>query len=418
MDSVKIIGGGLAGCEAALQLSNAGFLVELIDAKPQKLLPVYQLKSYCELICNNSLGNVNSKTPLGLLLAELDFLGSYLLSIAKNSMVKDDKTISVDKILFSMNVTTALQDAGVNFTNAQVVKLPETNSPLIIATGALTDEILAKEISQKYNLPFYTFADASCPVIEGASIDFENKYLAKISDDLFALSVPFNDYNNFFMCLQNSSPKSIHEVEFFDSFTQCKSLEKIAGQGIEMLTKERFSPDGYNQPTLFLRRESGLRDAFILVGCTTGLGHKEQHVLFSLLPSFENIKFIRYGRQHRNTYFKMPGNMDSFFKILNANSDVYIIGQLSGLDGYAPAIASGYVAAQHIINPLKNKLPIDTMIGALSRYVSDTNIVDYQPMCASFSLLPNIDILTIKEHSINALVNWKESNDISPVENR
>lgn len=409
MDSVKIIGGGLAGCEAALQLSNAGIHVELIDMKPQKLLPAYQLKSYCELICNNSLGSVNSGTPLGLLLAELDFIGSYLLSIAKKSMVKDDKTISMDKLGFSMNVTTALRKAGVSFTNAQVVKLPETNSPVIIATGALTDQILTDEISKKCNLPYYTFVDTSSPVIKGTSIDFENQHFIKASNDLFALNIPFDTYSKFYMYLQNTCSNSIHEIESYDTFIQCKSLEKIAKQGIEKLTKERFSHDGYNQPTLLLRRESGLRDAFILVGCTTGLGHKEQRTLFSLLPAFKNIKFIRYGRQHRNTYFKMPGNINSFFKILNTNSDVYIIGQLSGLDGYAPAIASGYIAAQHIINPLKNKLPIDTMIGALSQYVTDTNIVDYQPMCASFSLLPNSDISTIKERSINALADWKNT---------
>lgn len=409
MEPAKIIGGGLAGCEAALQLSSAGYAVELIDVKPSRLLPAYQLKFYCELICNNSLGNINNQTPLGLLLAELDFLDSRLLAIAKECTVNDTRTISVDRQLFAERVTKVLYESGVACKNEYIQKLPSTDSPLLIATGALTNEVLAGEISQKYNLPNYYLLDASCPIVDGTSIDFSNHQLSQVSKDLFALRIPRVKFESFYEILRNSSLQPNHNIDFCDVLVQCKSLETIAKEGIEKLLSERFLPEGYNQATLLLRRESGLRNAFILVGCTTGLDHNAQRELFALLPAFGNIRFFRYGCQHRNTYFSTPGFVDSFFKIKNITTDVYLIGQLSGLDGYAPAIASGYVAAQHILNPKRKELPIDTMIGALSGYVSNVNIVDYQPMCASFSLIPKCDPLSVKAHSICALQAWLNS---------
>jgi methylenetetrahydrofolate--tRNA-(uracil-5-)-methyltransferase len=409
----------LAGSEAALQLLNAGIPVEIYDLKPNILLPAYTIDSYCELICNNSLGNINTLTPLGLLLAELDILGSRVLKIARNCIVDDSSTLSVDRVIFSQSITHELKKKGAKFIIGEVTSLPDDSTTTIISTGPLTSASLALDIANRYNISNYTFYDASCPIVEGASIDLASPYLRKISNDLLAINITDDIFQIFVNRLQDLKEWEEHlPKEKGDAFVQCHSLEKLSKQSSELLRTIRFSSEGYESPTLLLRRESSLRDAFILVGCMTGLGHKEQKEVFSLLPALNNIKFICYGRQHRNTFFKTPGILDEFFRIKNQKNDIFLIGQLSGLDGYAPAIASGFVAAQRIIKGIKMaSLPRGTMMGELARYVSDTSVIDYQPMCASFALfdeqnkekIQTTALQLISEYLINNRDSYKES---------
>jgi len=404
MNSVRIIGAGLAGSEAALQLLNAGFSVEIYDVKPKKLLPVYQLETYCELVCNNSLGNINKLSPLGLLLSELEYLGSRVFDIAKKNMLKDTNAFSVDKKLFSRNITYELKKKGAKNFCEKLEKIPDDDTPLIIATGPLTSEDLITDIAKQCNLQNYTFFDASSPVIYGSSIKYDDLHMQKLSNDLFALNISNDEFDLFFNVLLNSGNNNSHLIDKSNDLIQCQSLENLAKQGKDVLISNRFTYDGIATPSLLLRRETALNDAFILVGCTSALRHKEQLSLFSTLPALRKVKFIRYGRQHRNSYFKTPGVLDSFFQVKNKKRDIFIIGQLSGLDGYAPAIASGYVAARKIISKdMMGVFPCETMIGALSRYVADTSVVDYQPMCASFSLLSKDNLDITKEHSLQLL---------------
>jgi len=404
MNSVKIIGAGLAGCEAAFQLLNAGISVEIFDAKPKKMLPAYHLDTYCELVCNNSLGNINKLSPLGLLLSELEYLGSHVIGIAQKNMLKDTNALSVDKTSFSLNVTSELKKKGAKFYCENVDKIPDDDTPLIIATGPLTSEELMTDIAKQCNLHNYTFSDASSPVIDGLSIQYDDSHLKKLSNDLFALNISNDEFDIFFNTLVNSENNNNHLVDVSNDFIQCQSLESLAKQGKTFVISNRFTYDGMTVPTLLLRRETALSDAFILVGCTTALGHKEQISLFSKLPALRKVKFIRYGRQHRNSYFRTPGVLNSFFQVKNKNRDIFIIGQLSGLDGYAPAIASGYIVARKIISKDKmRELPFETMIGALSRYVANIDVVDYQPMCASFSLLPRNNLNITKDYSLQLL---------------
>jgi len=404
MNCVKILGAGLAGSEAALQLLHAGIPVEIYDIKPKKLLPVYQKDTYCELVCNNSLGSLSLSTPLGLLLSELEFLNSRVIGIAKKSMLKDTNTLSVDKTLFSNNVTSELKARGAKFHCECVQQIPDGHEPLIIATGPLTSKKLVTNIANQYNLKNYTFSDASSPVIDGSSIQYNDRQLQKLSDDLFVLNIPNDVFNTFFNSLLSLKSNNHHSIDHSSKLFQCQTLEYIAKQGKTSLISSRFTYNGNDKPVLLLRRETALRDAFILVGCTTALRHKEQLALFSMLPTLQNVKFIKYGRQHRNTFFRTPGILNPFFQVKTQKREIYIVGQLSGLDGYAPAIASGYIAARKIINKEKMKeLPHETMIGALAKYVSDVNVVDYQPMCASFSLLQKNKQDIIKEDSLQSL---------------
>lgn len=403
MKKTKIIGAGLAGCEAALQLSEAGFEVVLVDAKPVVKLSVYRLNTFCELVCNNSLGNINVRKPLGLLLSELKFLNCKLIDLAKSCLVDDKKTISVDKINFSQKVTTALINSGVCIKSEVVEEVPDDET-LIIASGPLTNESLAKDISNKFKISKYNFFDASCPIIARNSIDFSDEHLYKINDDLSIIEIPDSNFEKFFSLLKKYIGDNSNLPDNKINFDKCFTIEKLAMFGKEILISKRFSNYKSSYPIIVLRREAALNDAFILVGCITAMKHKHQSEVFSLIPALRNCKFLRYGRQHRNTFFHAPGSLDNFFRIKNNKRDIFLIGQISGLDGYAPAISSGYISALRII--VGNKLlplPRETMIGEMARYISDENVVDFQPTCATFSLFKNYNPEMAEKHSFQLL---------------
>lgn len=313
---------------------------------------------------------------------------------------------------FSEAVTLELKVKGATFITEEVKCIPDSSSPIIISTGPLTSPYLALDISSRYKITNYSFHDVSCPIIDGTSIDFNNPYLKKISNDLFAINIPQDCLFTFVRMLQASKEWDDHiPKDNNDYFILCHSLEKLAKQNYDILCTMRFSPEGYTSPTILLRRETSLRDAFILVGCMTGLGQKEQKEIFSLLPALANIRFVRYGRQHRNTFFQAPEVLDNFFRIKNRKNDTFLVGQLSGLDGYAPAIASGYIAAQRIIKGNKTQpLPRSTMIGELARYVSDTTVVDYRPMCASFALFNEPRKENISSKALHLISQYTEKN--------
>lgn len=381
--TVAIIGAGLAGCEVALWLSENGFKVTILDAKPNKLA-VYKLNTFAELVCNNSLGGISNTTPLGLLLYELELCGSKLITIAHECQVLDPTFIAVDKEAFSKKVTEALIQNGVKIESELIEKLPEAEN-LIIATGPLTSELLIEDISHKYGIKAYHFSDASSTIVDITSIDLSNKQIKKISNDLYVVEIPktiFSDFHNA-LC---ESKNELNSVDNDMEYDKCQTIETLAKQGIETLIQTRFHYETYSSPCLLLRRENAMRNGFIMVGCMTTLRHQQQKRIFSMLPGFSNCHIIKYGRMHRNTFFNSPTILNNFYQINKTNT--FLVGQISGIDGYAPAISSGMVAALRIIcgDTLK-PFSKETMIGGLAHYVSNPYVVDFQPMCASFSLL-------------------------------
>lgn len=381
--TVALIGAGLAGCEAALWLSENGFKVTIYDAKPNKLA-AYKLNTFAELVCNNSLGGISKTTPLGLLLYELNLCGSKLTKIAHECQVLDPAFIAVDKEAFSKKATERLIKNGVKIKSELVDKLPEAEN-LIIATGPLTGEKLIDDISLRYGIKAYHFSDASSSIVDITSIDLNDKQIHKISDDLYIVEIPKDIFKNFHISLLDSK-NSLSCVDSDISFDKCQTIENLAKQGIETLIQTRFHYETYSSPCLLLRRENAMRNGFIMVGCMTTLRHQQQKKIFSILPGFSNCHIIKYGRMHRNTFFNSPQFLNNFYQIKNTNT--FVVGQISGVDGYAPAISSGMVAALRIIcgdafKPFSKK----TMIGGLANYVSNPHVVDFQPMCASFSLL-------------------------------
>lgn len=388
--AVTIIGAGLAGCEAALWLSENGFQVTIYDAKPNKLA-AYKFNTFAELVCNNSLGGRTKTTPLGLLLHELNLCGSKLVKIARECQVIDPSFVAVDKEAFSKKVTSALFKNEVVVKSALIEKLPDTEN-LIIATGPLTSERLIEDISLRYGIKAYHFSDASSSIVDITSIDLNNKHIHKISDDLYVVEIQKEVFKNFHVSLLNSK-NSLSCVDRDINFDKCQTIENLAKQGIETLIQTRFHYETYSSPCLLLRRERAMRNGFIMVGCMTTLRHQQQKKIFSKLPGFSNCHIIKYGRMHRNTFFNSPQFLNNFYQINYTNT--FVVGQISGIDGYAPAISSGMVAALKMIcgdafKPFSEK----TMIGGLANYVSNPNVVDFQPMCASFSLLDESDDAT------------------------
>ncbi|MCI8291559.1 MAG: methylenetetrahydrofolate--tRNA-(uracil(54)-C(5))-methyltransferase (FADH(2)-oxidizing) TrmFO [Eubacterium sp.] len=385
MYNISIVGAGLAGCEVALQLSSYGYNVRIFDSKPTKLLPAYNYSTYAELVCNNSLGNIDTSTPLGLLLYELELFDSKLLKIAKKCSIKDNMFFAIDKKRFSQMVTNELISNGVTIINKHINHIPNDDYT-IIATGPFTDSFILEELSNKYGLKHYYFSDASSPVVDIKSININDKQISKLSNDLYVVGFSNDLLRAFHEKLINSKHRDC--IGELIDFEKCQSIENLAKLGVKNLVETRLTYPNMDNPCLLLRRENGLENGFILVGCMTTLSHKEQKNVFSVLPGFENVRFVKYGRMHQNTFLHSPGFLNGFYQINNSN--IFVVGQLSGIDGYAPAISSGLVAALKIVYGDKlPAIPKHTMIGGLANYISNIQITDFQPMCASNALVYN-----------------------------
>ncbi len=386
MNSVTIIGAGLAGCEAALQLVSNSYKVTIYDSKPQKILAAYKLSTFSELVCNNSLGCNDERTPLGLLLKELRMYGSKIISIAKECRVDDPLFFAVDKSKFSRSVTNALYNNKIQIINKHICSIPDDDN-VIIATGPLTEETLLADLHQKYGIKEYHFSDASSPIVDINTVNVNNSNIKKITEDTYIVLISDKDFQSFYEeLIKQNELSTLNNIDQNIDFEKCQSIEQIAKEGMDELHLKRFNYNYCNSPCLLLRRESALSNGFILVGCMTTLKHSAQRIVFSKITGFENCKFIKYGRMHRNTFLDSPKILNEFFQIKGSNT--FIVGQLSGVDGYAPSIASGLVAAKRImLGAALQPFPKDTMIGGLTHYISNKSVTDFQPMCASFSLM-------------------------------
>lgn len=406
--NVSIIGAGLAGSEAALILAENGYRIRLYDAKPTALLPVYGLSTYAELVCNNSLSPVAKNSPLGLLVAELRKMNSKLIEIAEGCQVNDFRYFAIDKKKFSNIVTKRLKVLGVELINKSIAELP-VDDIVILATGPLTNDELIENVSSRFGVCDYHFSDASSVIVDIRSIDLSNNNIKMINSDLYAVNIPDSIFVDFCTQLCRAQERvSIHMIDESGVFDKCLSIERLAIKGIGDLRDARFTHSYQPGNCLLLRRENGLENGFIMVGCMTTMRYSDQRDIFSCLPGFRNLRIIKYGRMHRNTFFNSPQLINHFYKV--RGEDVYVIGQLSGVDGYSPAISSGLVAALNIINGSKMPpFPRETMIGGLAHYVSNQEIVDFQPMCASFSLLKPSNNDEYFSRSMDALNEYKKT---------
>lgn len=397
---INVIGAGLAGSEAALTLSKAGKKVRLFECKPIMRSPAHHSDDFGELVCSNSLKSDALSTASGLLKAELRYLDCELLKIADEVKVPAGSALAVDREKFSEAVTKRiLGDKNIEIVH-EVVEDFDVSDFTIIATGPLTLDALGKSIAERLGdgLHFY---DAAAPVVSGDSIDYDRAFTAdrygKGDGDYVNCPMNKEEYEAFISALVTAECAVLHDFEKSEIFEGCMPVEIMAKRGVDTLRFGPLRPVGFRDnagvrpyAVVQLRRENTAGESFNIVGFQTNLKFKEQERVFRMIPALKNAEFLRYGVMHRNTFVNAPKTINRHFATLNY-PDVYIAGQLSGVEGYVESIMSGLVAAKSVIASIDGKplpeFPRTTIIGALCDYLETPNS-SFQPMNANFGLLP------------------------------
>ena len=401
---VKIIGGGLAGCESAYQLAKRGFEVELYEMKPLKFSPAHSNKNLAEIVCSNSFKSSLLSTASGCLKAELEMLDCLLLRVAKECAVPAGSALAVDRNLFSQRVTQELQALeNVKIINEEVTKI-DTNIPTIIATGPLCSSALATEISILLEEEGLYFFDASAPIVEASSILTEKTFTTSRyqKGDSDYINCPMNEqeYYAFIEELINAKRVELHDFENTEVFEGCMPIEIMASRGKDTLRYGPLRPVGLldNQgkrpfAVVQLRKENSAGELYNLVGFQTNLVFGEQKRVFSMIPALKEAEFVKYGVMHRNTYINAPKHLNSDFS-MKKYPNVYFAGQISGVEGYVESIMSGLIAGISLALRIDKKPKIEfnnkCIIGALCSYIS-TEQVSFQPMNANFGILEPLE---------------------------
>lgn len=397
---VTVVGGGLAGCEAALQLLSRGFGVKMFEMRPAKTTGAHGTDGLAELVCSNSLKSEAEETASGTLKAELDALGCNLLALARECRVPSGSALAVDRELFSAVVERELAAyPRFELVREEVTDIP--SAPAIVATGPLTSDALAKrlgELTGEENLHFY---DAIAPIVELSSVDMEHAYFGGRygrGDDYLNLPMEREEYRAFREALVSAETVVLHDFEKKELFEGCMPIEEIARRGEDAMRFGPLRPVGLRDPrtgkgayaVVQLRRENAAGDCWNMVGFQTNLTYGEQRRVFGMIPALREAEFLRFGVMHRNTYLNSAGKLNACFRF--AGDDVlYAAGQLMGVEGYVESIMSGLVAGVSLARELDGKDPAvppeTTVIGALARYVANAG-TGFQPMNANFGLLP------------------------------
>lgn len=405
VDSVIIIGGGLAGAEAAWQIARRGLRVTLYEMRPQKQTPAHHTGLLAELVCSNSLGADSGDNAPGLLKRELRSLGSLVMREADVNRVPAGNALAVDREGFAGGVSQAL--AGhplVQLIREEVETIPQTG-PAIIATGPLTSDRLADSIAAFTGVEGLSFFDAAAPIVAADSIDYSRVYRAsrygKGGDDY--LNCPLNrwEYLALRQALVEAEGHPREDFEPTSFFEGCLPVEELARRGEETLRYGPLKPVGLPDPrdgrtpyaVVQLRQDNREGTIFNLVGFQTSLRFPEQRRVFRMIPGLEGAEFVRYGVMHRNTYLRSPGIMAPTMATLR-RPDLFFAGQMTGVEGYLESTATGLVAGINVVRVAGGEEPLTfpptTMIGALCRYVSSTDPEHFQPMNANFGLLPPV----------------------------
>ncbi len=398
-DTVKIIGGGLAGSEAAYQLLKRGFEVELYEMRPKKSTGAHTSGDLAELVCSNSLKSEALDSASGVLKAEMAELDSLILSAARRTRVPAGTALAVERERFAQYVGKALSAfKRFRLIRREVVELPKP--PAIIATGPLTSEAFAESLRALTGAHLY-FSDAAAPIVTGESIDYDHAFFGarygKGDADYLNCGMTRPEYEAFYSALIRAErvEDKQHDARFFEG---CMPIEAMAKRGMDALRYGPLRPVGLTAPSgekyyaiLQLRKENVQGSAYNLVGFQTNLKFGEQKRVFGLIPALRKAEYLRYGVMHRNTYIDSPKLLDNTFRV-KSGDDIYIAGQLSGVEGYLESAASGLIAgiAQAMrLSEIEPYIPDEyTVIGALARYISNPSVTDFQPMNANFGLLP------------------------------
>ena len=405
MKKFTVAGAGLAGTEAAWQIAQAGYPVTLVEMKPQKFSPAHKSEYFAELVCSNSLKASRLESAAGLLKEEMARLGSLTVPVARGCAVAAGGALAVDRDVFSKTITEKINShPNITVEHRVFDKIaPGDDEILIIATGPLTDGALSDEIKRLCGdcLSFY---DAAAPIVTADSVDMSKAFGASRYDrggDDDYINCPFNkaEYESFINELVNAESAIVHD---FDVYEGCMPIEKLAKRGLEAPRFGPMKPVGLVDPNtghrpwacVQLRRENNKGTMFNLVGFQTNLKFGEQKRVFSMIPGLDNADFVRYGVMHRNSFLDSPRLLNKDFS-LRSNENIYFAGQITGVEGYMESASSGLLAGLNAVRKANGEPPLllgeNTMLGALTDYISDPSVKNFQPMGANFGILPPIE---------------------------
>ena len=393
-DHINIIGGGLAGCEAAYQIAKRGIKVKLYEMKPLKFSPAHSNENLAEIVCSNSFKSNLITNACGLLKEELRRLDSLLIRCADETSVPAGQALAVDRDQFSELVTNEIEkNPNIEIIKKEVTEIPEGIT--IIATGPLTSEALSSSIQKLLNTEKLFFYDAAAPIVTKDSINMEKAFTAdrygKGESDYINCPMTKEEYELFYQELIHAEIVQKHSFENGGLFEGCMPIEEMARRGSQTLTYGPLKPVGFDKKyyvVVQLRQDNREGTLYNLVGFQTNLKFGEQKRVFRLIPALENAEFVRYGVMHRNTYIDSPKLLDATYHLKGTN--IYFAGQISGVEGYVESISSGMVAALNAVQTWKGEEKIifseETMIGSLAKYISTEN-KNFQPMNANFGIL-------------------------------
>jgi methylenetetrahydrofolate--tRNA-(uracil-5-)-methyltransferase len=402
---VTIVGGGLAGCEAAWQLSRSGIGVDLFEMRPAQPTPVHQTGDLAELVCSNSLRGNALDQAAGLLKEEMRRLGSLVVRVADEVRVPAGSALAVDRGLFARRMTEAvLALPGVVVHRREVLRIPD--DPLtIVATGPLTSDRLAADVAAFVGRTHLHFFDAVSPVVEADSIDFTKAFRAsrygKGGDDYLNCPLDPAEYGTFLRALTTAECATLHDFEKELFFEGCLPVEVIASRGEDTLRFGPMKPVGLSDPrtgrrphaVVQLRQDNLAASHWSIVGFQTQLKWGEQKRVFRLIPGLEQAEFVRHGMIHRNTYVNAPLTLEPTFET-RRRKGLFFAGQMSGVEGYVESAASGLLAGLAASFRARGEelpaLPEDTALGALGRYIARSDPEHYQPTNIAFGLLPEL----------------------------
>ncbi len=403
MSKVRVLGAGLAGCEAALWLAEKGVQVELFEQKPARKSPAHKSENFAELVCSNSLKADRPDSASGLLKAEMDLLGSHILPVARKVRVAAGGALAVDRDAFSAGVTQLVESQpGITVVRKEVTELDES-LPTLVATGPLTDGALAAAIAEVTGGDELSFYDAAAPIVTAESLDMSRIFAASRygRGEADYLNCPFNkeEYEAFHAALVTAERAELHEFDGnLTVYEGCMPIEVMAGRGADTMRFGPLRPVGLVDPAtghrpwanVQLRRENEAGTLYNIVGFQTNLKFGEQKRVFSMIPGLANAEFARYGVMHRNTFLNSPRLLDQGLR-LKDHENLWFAGQITGFEGYMESAACGLLAARSLWAALNGRSyeapPADTMLGQLTRYITSEN-KNFQPMGANMGLLP------------------------------
>ncbi len=403
-DKVTVIGAGLAGSEAAWQLAERGIPVVLYEMKPHKMTPAHQYPGFAELICSNSFRAANVENAVGLLKEEMRRCSSLIMKMADRHAVPAGGALAVDRYAFSDAVTQALRShPNISIVEDELTEIPE-EGPVLIASGPLTSDSLAGHIAKRFPKQNYLhFFDAVAPLISFESIDMEKAWFGsrynKGTADYINCPMTQEEYDAFWQALCHAEEAKLHGFEDQNVFEGCMPVEVMGRRGYDTLRYGPLKPVGLENPhtgkaayaVVQLRKDNAAGSIYNMVGFQTHLTWPEQRRVFRMIPGLEQAEFVRYGVMHRNTYIDSPKLLNHYYQVTD-EPRLTFAGQMTGVEGYVESAASGLLAGAELAHRLLGKPPIDfpreTAIGALSYYISNPSVADFQPMNVNFGILP------------------------------